>query len=195
MSAMARGQQCSLLLRLLRHRFAACRGNVDRVSCYRCDGDISPANILGSPLFSARAILGPMIPFPKPRGFWDYALFALLMTGLLLSLFWLEASDGVGWLDAALAFAAAVLLVFAIILARRGEKATWIARPTWRAYLLLAFAAFILMFGAVYADAYIFHRSDITYSRFRHDMVLAIVLTAGLLWPSRRRFPARHQLL
>jgi hypothetical protein len=34
------------------------------------------------------AILGAMIPLPKPRGFWDYALLALFMTGLLMLLFW-----------------------------------------------------------------------------------------------------------
>lgn len=34
-----------------------------------------------------------------PRGFWDYALFALIMTGAILFLFWLEASDGVGRAD------------------------------------------------------------------------------------------------
>src|SRR4029077_4978059 len=30
----------------------------------------------------------------KPRGFWDYALLALAMTGVLMFLFWLDASDG-----------------------------------------------------------------------------------------------------
>jgi uncharacterized membrane protein len=117
------------------------------------------------------------------------------MTGALVFLFWLEASDGVGWADAALAFAGAVLFVFVTILARRGEKATWMARPTWHAYLLAALGAFVLMFGAIYADAYILHRRDITSNRLRHDTVLAIVLTAATLWSSRRRPPARRQLL
>jgi hypothetical protein len=138
---------------------------------------------------------GLMIPLPKPRGLLDYALFALIMTGALVFLFWLEASDGVGWADIALAFTGALLFVFATILARRGEKATWIARPTWPSYLLASLGAFVLMFGALYADAYILHRRDITSSRFRHDMAFAIVLTAWMLWSSRRLIPARSQLL
>jgi hypothetical protein len=107
-----------------------------------------------------------MIPLPKPRGFWDYALFALLLTGLLVALFWFEASDGVGWADAALAFAAAVLCVLAIVLAGRNEKASLIVRSTWQANQLGAIGAFLLMFGAIYAAAYILHRRDITASRF-----------------------------
>jgi hypothetical protein len=137
----------------------------------------------------------PMIPLPKPRGFWDYALFALIMTGLLMFLFWSEASDAVGWTDAALAFAAAVLLVFAIILARRAERATWIAQPARYANLLAVLGACGLMFGATYADAYLLHRRDITSSRLRHDMALFVGLTAFLLWSIRRRPPARRQLL
>ena len=136
-----------------------------------------------------------MIPLPKPRGFWDYALFALVMTGALMVLFWLEASDRVGWADAALAFAAAVLFVFAVILARREEKAKWIAQPTWHVYVLAPLGSFVLMFGAIYADTYLFHRSDITPNRLRHDIVLAILLTAGTLWSSRRRLRARRPLL
>lgn len=141
------------------------------------------------PLLNARAILGPMIPLPKPRGFWDYALFALLMTGLLLFLFWLEASDAVGWADTALAFATAALCVFAIVLARRAEKARWIAQPTRPAYLLAVLGAFGMMFGAIYADAYLLHRRDITSSRFRHDAVSGVLLTTVTLWSSRRRPP------
>jgi len=41
-------------------------------------------------------ILGTMIPLPKPRGFWDYTLSALVIMGILVFLFRLEASDGVG---------------------------------------------------------------------------------------------------
>jgi uncharacterized membrane protein len=138
-----------------------------------------------------------MIPFPKPRGFWDYALFALVMTGALLVMFWLEASDGVGWADAALAFTAAVLCVMAIVLVRRREKATWMAQPTWYAYLLAVLGAFGLTFGTIYADAYLLHHRDITSSRLRHDMVLAVLtaVTAVMLWSLRRRPPARRQLL
>jgi thiol:disulfide interchange protein len=135
-----------------------------------------------------------MIPLPKPRGFWDYALFALLMTGVLVFLFWLEASDGVGWADAALALVAAVLLVLEIILARRGEKATWIARPTWHVYLVGTLAALVLMFGATYVDAYFLHHTDITSKRLRNDAGLAIMLTAVALWSARKRRSASRQL-
>jgi uncharacterized membrane protein len=128
-----------------------------------------------------------MIPLLKPRGLWDYALFALAVTGLLVFLFWLEASDGIGWADAALALAAATLFVLGVIIARRGERATWIVRPTWHAYLLAGLGAFVLLFGAIYADTYLLHRTDITFKRVSHDTVLAIVVTAGIFWSSRRR--------
>lgn len=136
-----------------------------------------------------------MIPLPKPRGFWDYALSALVMTGLLSLLFWLEASDGVHWVDAVVAFVSAVLSVFGIILARRAEKASWIEQPTWRVYLIAAPGAFAMMFGAIYADAYFFHRRDITARRFWDDVVLAILLTAVMLWSSRRRLSTPRQVL
>jgi hypothetical protein len=130
-----------------------------------------------------------MIPLPKPRGFRDYGLFVLFMTGLLMLLFWSEASDAVGWIDAALAFAAAVLCVFAIILARRAERATWIARPTRYVNLLAILGGIGLMFGALYADSYVLHRRDITFSRFRHDIVFAGVFTVVMLWSSLKRRP------
>lgn len=113
------------------------------------------------------------------------------MTGALVFLFWFEASDPVGWTDAVLAFAAAVLFVFAIIVARRGEKAKWIAQPTRFAHLVAVLGAFLLMFGATYADAYLLHRRDVTSSRLRHDIVLAVVLAAAMLWSLRRRRPAK----
>lgn len=128
-----------------------------------------------------------MIPLPKPRGFWDYALFALVMTGALLFLFWLEASGEVGWDDAALAFTAAVIFALAIVLVRGREKARWIAQPTWYAYLLAVLGAFGLMFGTIYADAYLLHHRDITSSRLRHDPVFSVGLTAVMLWSLRRR--------
>ena len=136
-----------------------------------------------------------MIPLPKPRGFWDYTLFALLMTGALMFLFWLEASDPVGWTDAAIASAAAVLFIFATVLARRNEKAKWIAQPTWHAFALAALGGFVLMFGAIYADGYLLHRRDLTFSRVRHDMVIAVLAPAAVLWSSRRRFRAKRQVL
>ena len=142
----------------------------------------------------AGAILGPMIPLPKPRGFWDYALFALLMTAGLSLLFWLEASDGVGWLDAAVACGAAVLFVSATILARGGEKTRWIAHPTWQAYLLIALGAFAFMFGAIYADAYLLHPKDLSSNRLRHDIVPAALGLAALLWSLLRRSRTKQQV-
>ena len=133
-----------------------------------------------------------MISLPKPRGFWDYALFALGMTGVLLFLFWLEASDGVRWIDVTLAFAAAVLCVLAIIFSRRAEKAKWISQPTRFVYLLAAFGAFGFMFGATYADAYLLHHKHITFSRLRQDFVLAAVLIIAILWSLRRQLPAKR---
>jgi hypothetical protein len=135
-----------------------------------------------------------MIAFPKPRGFWDYALFALAMTGLLVFLFWLEATDGIGLADAALALAVAALFVLGVIIARRGEKATWIARPTWPVYLLVALGAFLLIFGAIYADSYLLHRTDITFKRLRRDTIVAITVIGAMLWSSLRRRSARRQL-
>jgi hypothetical protein len=129
-----------------------------------------------------------MIPLPKPRGFWDYALFALMMSGLLSFLFWLEASNGVGWADAAIAFASAVFLVFAIIVARRGEKAAWIKQSTWQVYPVAALGVLAVMFGAIYADAYLLHRRDLAPTRLRRDVVVAIVSTAGIVSSLLRRF-------
>lgn len=135
-----------------------------------------------------------MIPFPKPRGFWDYALFASAMTAVLWLLFWLEASDRVGWPDAVLACGAAVLFVFATISARRGEKAAWIAHPTWQARLLVSVGAFALTFGAIYADAYLLHREDISPNRIWHDITFALVLTAGFMWSFRGRYRTNRPL-
>ncbi len=126
-----------------------------------------------------------MNPFPKPRGFWDYTLFASMMTGLLVFLFSSEARDRVGWADAALASGVALLIVLFTILARRGEKARWIARPTWQDYLLITLASYVLMVGAVYADTYLLHRRDVTSNRLRYDTVTFIVDLAGALWSVR----------
>lgn len=121
-----------------------------------------------------------MIHFPKPRGFWDYAIFALMMTGGLSVLFQLEASDRIGWADAALAFASAALFVFGTILARQGEKATWIKQPlTWRVNLMMTLGLVTLIFGALYADAYLLHPRDITAPRFWRNMIIAILLTVA----------------
>ena len=128
-----------------------------------------------------------MIPLPKPRGFWDYELFALMLTGLLVLLFWVEASNGVGWADAALAFGAAELCVLTIVFSRRNEKAAWIVRSSWQANPLVTLGSVLLMFAVLYADAYILHRKDMTTARIRHDMILAIALPIAMLLPLRRR--------
>ncbi len=55
-----------------------------------------------------------MIHLPKPRGFRDYALFAVFMAGLLLFLFWLTAAYPIGWADAVLALAEAALMALCV---------------------------------------------------------------------------------
>jgi hypothetical protein len=128
-----------------------------------------------------------MFSLPKPRSFWDYALFALMLTGLLVLLFWIEATHGIGWADTVLALAASVLCVLIIVVARRNERAAWIVRPTWQARLLVALGAFLLIFGAVYADGYILHRIDITANRFRQDVVLCVAMATAMFLSLRRR--------
>jgi len=123
-----------------------------------------------------------MAPFLKPRGFWDYAVFALGMTALLAFLFWMEASARIGWADAALASSAAVLFVFLTVLFRRGEKAKWITRPTWPVYLLASIGIGVVLFGALYADAYLLHHAEITSKRLGNDAVFGLVMSAGIVW-------------
>jgi uncharacterized membrane protein YoaK (UPF0700 family) len=135
-----------------------------------------------------------MTPLPKPRGFGDHGLFALTITGLLLFLFWSEAGDGLSWTDAVLAFVAAVLCVLGIVLARRGERAKWIARPTLIVYLFSALGVVAWVFGATYLDARILHRTHSTASQLVHDVVPATILTAAIIWYLRRRPSARRQL-
>jgi drug/metabolite transporter (DMT)-like permease len=131
-----------------------------------------------------------MIPLPKPRSFWDYALFALLLASLLMCLFRVETSDRVGWSDASLALIAAVLCVLPIsILARRSEKPSWTVQPTWRAKLLFVLGVVLLIFGARYADAYFLHPKDLTPDRFRRDMLLGVVLLVAVFAPLRKRTP------
>lgn len=132
-----------------------------------------------------------MAPLLRPRGFWDYAVFGLAMSGALLLMFWLESSNGVGWLDCAVALLAAALFVFGVIATRQGEKAIWLTRPTRVAYLLIFLGVFALVFGAIYVDAYLLHREDITSTRVRHDTIIAIVLLFGTLWSWRRRLFAK----
>jgi uncharacterized membrane protein YfcA len=128
-----------------------------------------------------------MLPLSKPRGFWDYGLFALAMTGLLLFLFWSDASDGIRWADATFAFAVAVSSVFAIMLSRRREKAKWIPQPTWLVYSLAALGSIALMSGAAYADAYLLHRGKVNSGKLSDDLLYAIIFTSVMLWSSRKR--------
>ena len=124
-----------------------------------------------------------MIPLPKPRGFWDYGLSALMFAGLLALMLWSEASGGFGWADAALALSAAVLGIFAIILLRRNEKAAWIARPTWRVRLLLWLGIWLFVVGVISADTYLLHRKAVTGSQ----IVPFLVAAAAAFVPLRRR--------
>lgn len=135
-----------------------------------------------------------MTRFPKPRGFWDYTLFALAMTLFLMFLFWIDVSSRVGWADAVLASATAVLLVFVIILARRGEKARWIAQPTWHVDLMAMLGAVALTLGSMYADGYILHRTDITSNWLRRNTVITIVVAAVSVLLSLRRYRSRRHL-
>lgn len=128
-----------------------------------------------------------MIPFPKPRGFWDYALFAMMMAGFLMLLFWVDATDRIGLSDAVFALGTGVFFAFAVILARQGEKASWIAQPTWHVHLVATLGAFILLFGALCADAYFVHHRKITPDRLLRDLILILVPTAGSIWMSHRR--------
>jgi len=130
----------------------------------------------------------------KPRGFWDYALFALVMASALMLLFWLQASNAVGWTDAAIAFAAAVLLVFFIILSRWGEKAKWIEQPSWHVSALITLGVFVFLFGAIYADSYLLHPGDLTSETLGDDIVFFLILfVLNLSFPSRSR--AKRQVL
>jgi hypothetical protein len=135
-----------------------------------------------------------MSPFPKPRGFWDYALFALVMTGGLLLLFWVDARDRLSWPDVPFAATGAILLVLAIITMRRGEKAKWIAHPTWRVTLLVTLGVVSLLFGIVYADAYLLHAREITSDRLQDNVTAIVVAIAATFWASRRQPHSRSQL-
>jgi hypothetical protein len=134
-----------------------------------------------------------MVLFPKTRGFWDYALFASILAVLLICLFGLEAGNRVGWADAMLALAAAILSVFVIVLARKSEKATWVVRPTRRARALTAFGALSLIFGALCMDAYFFHRRDLTAARFNRDAALGLAWLLGLVLSLGKRTGSGRQ--
>jgi hypothetical protein len=137
-----------------------------------------------------------MTPFLKPRGFWDYGLFALVMTGLLLLLFWVDAIDRLRWNDVLFAATGAALLVLSIIIMRRGEKAKWIAHPTWRVHLAVTLGLISLLFGTVYADAYLLHHGENHHftDRLQRDVIPMAVAIATTLWVSRRRPHSHNQL-
>ena len=128
-----------------------------------------------------------MVALPSPRGFWDYALFALILAGLLMGLFWLEIGGGIGLADAGLALVTSMLGVFIVILARQSEKAKWVSRPTRRVHLLAAVGTCLFIFGALFADAYILHRREISARMFRDDLVPFGVAVTAVLLPTRKR--------
>ncbi len=132
--------------------------------------------------------------FPKPRGFWDYSIFALAMSGFLLLWFWGDAHDRLRWADGLLAATGAVLFVLGVILVRRGEKAKWIAHPTWRVYLGWTVGVSVWLFGTVYADAYLLHRESISSNRLWHD-VAAVAFSAAITFSvlRNRGTGTRHQ--
>ncbi len=134
-----------------------------------------------------------MIPLPKPRGLRDYTLFALVMSGLLMYLFWIEAGHAIRWADAALACAAAMLCVLGIILARRNEKASWLVQPNVAGKATVGIRSIFVDFWRHYADAYLLHGRDITASRFRNDIVIGIVSLIAVWWQMRRRNTAGRQ--
>lgn len=141
---------------------------------------------MGFAISSTAPILLPMMPPPKPWRFGTYAIVALPLTVLLLFMFWIEASLRVGWADAVLAFAASVLFVLAIFLARGGDKAKWIIQPTLRAHLVRVLGVLGLGFGSVYADGYLLHGRNVTFRQLGHDVVFTIVLAASLWWTRTR---------
>jgi cytochrome c oxidase assembly factor CtaG len=117
------------------------------------------------------------------------------MTGLLLPLFWSYSAYRIGWADAALTLAIAILMTLGVVLARRREKAQWIKHPTWRTSLIAVLAASALMYAAEYADSYVLHGKTITAHQLRHDLMFNLLVFAGLTWLFRRRSQARSQVL
>ena len=149
----------------------------------------------GAPGQLRGTILLRMICLPKPRSFWDYALFALFMTGLLLLVFWSDSTNRIGWADVVFALAAAILSALGVVLARRRERAAWIKRPIWQASFIVCIAAFALLSVAEYGDGYLLHHTTITAHQLRHDFIFGLFLSAGLTWLWRRRSRRNSQLL
>jgi hypothetical protein len=103
--------------------------------------------------------------------------------------FWVEASDRVGWGDAALAFGGAVLFVMALLcVGSLSNKAAWVDHPTWKTKLLFGLAGVLLGLGLLYADSYFLHPQDLTVTRFRHDILLgAVALACAALFSELRK--------
>lgn len=139
-------------------------------------------------------MLDVMIRFPKPRGFWDYALFALFVTGLLLLVFWSSSTYHIDWFDAAFALVIAIFLALGIVFGRRREKAEWIKHPSWRTSFIACFATCAFLLAAEYAHAYFLHRTTIATGQLRHDLIFIVVLSAALPWWLRRRSQAPSQM-
>ena len=121
----------------------------------------------------------------KPRGFWDYGLFAIFLAGLLTLLFWVEVGR-YGWPDAVFAFLAALFFVFAIILVRRNETAAWIRQPSSPLGLWVSLGMAPFVFGAIYLDAFLLHRNQMPAGRFRINVVVWLVLVFSMLLQFRR---------
>jgi uncharacterized membrane protein YfcA len=128
-----------------------------------------------------------MVSLSNPIRFWDYSGFALIMTAALTLLFWVEASDAIGWADLGLAFCAAALLVSVIFLARRRAWAPWVARqPRWRQYLIVL----LFLAASMFADSYLLHPRDITAMRLKHDIPALLAFIVSVLWAYRERAPS-----
>jgi len=135
-----------------------------------------------------------MIRFPKPRGFWDYAIFVLFMTGLLLLVFWTSSAYRIVWTDAAFAFVVATLVTLCIVAARRNEKAKWIKRATWRTAFIVCITLSVLFYAADYAHGYLLHHTTITAYQLRHDLISSLLLSAWMSWWWHRRSRASSRL-
>lgn len=116
-----------------------------------------------------------MIARIKPRGFTDYGLFALLLSGLFALLFWIEAGKEFRWADSALAPTAAIVGVFLIILTRSNERAAWIVTQNWPFRLLIFIGICFYSVLVLCADSFLLHRGPLTDGRFERDIVIVLV--------------------
>jgi hypothetical protein len=135
-----------------------------------------------------------MSRWPKPGSFWDYALPALFIAGMLLLLFWVRTSHGLRWGDAALALTASALVFGGIAaLAPRHGKPRKPRRGGFWAGLVLFVAALGSMFGLLFADTYLFHPEDMSTRLLVNDgeimAVVAGVAAWRFFWSKHRRPP------